>query len=168
MGGLAAPTLADIDDDADLEVIINTAYGGVAAYDLPGTAMVKIHWGTGRGSYYRNGLAAEIFHYPADLDHDRDVDGKDLVSFVNGRTGLAWKALFQPSGMKIVSNKFTGNFSSLKRHGNIAAPEAETLGQFACVHTAEISSGMGQVGAVHIPVPIEVAGTHHAIAARFS
>jgi uncharacterized repeat protein (TIGR01451 family) len=54
-GALAAPTLADIDDDADLEVVLNTAHSGLVAYDLPGTANARILWGTGRGSYQRTG-----------------------------------------------------------------------------------------------------------------
>ena len=52
-GGMAAPTLANIDSDPDLELIVNTAYSGVVAYDLPGTASAVIQWGTGRGSYTR-------------------------------------------------------------------------------------------------------------------
>ena len=36
-GALAAPTLANIDADADLEVVLNTAHSGFVAYDLPGT-----------------------------------------------------------------------------------------------------------------------------------
>ena len=54
-GGLAAPTLADIDGDPDLEVVINTAHSGFVAYDLPGTGDARILWGTGRGSYLRGG-----------------------------------------------------------------------------------------------------------------
>ena len=37
-GALAGPTLADLDGDADLEVVLNTAHSGFVAYDLPGTA----------------------------------------------------------------------------------------------------------------------------------
>jgi hypothetical protein len=54
-GALAAPTLANIDADSDLEVVLNTAHSGVVAYDLPGTANARILWGTGRGNYWRNG-----------------------------------------------------------------------------------------------------------------
>lgn len=54
-GALAAPTLADIDADADLELVLNTAHSGIVAYDLPGTADARILWGTGRGGYQRNG-----------------------------------------------------------------------------------------------------------------
>jgi uncharacterized repeat protein (TIGR01451 family) len=54
-GALAAPTLANIDSDADLEVVLNTAHSGLVAYDLPGTANASILWGTGRGNYQRTG-----------------------------------------------------------------------------------------------------------------
>ena len=53
-GALAAPTLGNIDRDADLEIVVNTAHSGVVAFDLPGTAKAKIQWGTGRGSFLRN------------------------------------------------------------------------------------------------------------------
>ncbi|MEZ4736482.1 MAG: VCBS repeat-containing protein [Caldilineaceae bacterium] len=55
-GALAAPTLANIDSDADLEVVLNTAHAGFVAYDLPDTANARILWGTGRGSQSRNGV----------------------------------------------------------------------------------------------------------------
>lgn len=54
-GALAAPTLANIDSDPDLEIVVNTAHSGVLAYDLPGTANARILWGTGRGNYLRSG-----------------------------------------------------------------------------------------------------------------
>ena len=54
-GALAAPTLDNIDGDADLEVVLNTANSGVVAFDLPGTAGARILWRTGRGGYLRSG-----------------------------------------------------------------------------------------------------------------
>ena len=54
-GALAAPTLANIDLDADLEVVLLTAHSGAVVYDLPGTGQARILWGTGRGSFLRNG-----------------------------------------------------------------------------------------------------------------
>jgi len=54
-GALAAPTLANIDDDADLELVLNVAHSGAVAYDLPGTANARVLWGTGRGNYQRTG-----------------------------------------------------------------------------------------------------------------
>jgi hypothetical protein len=52
-GAMAAPTLANIDTDPNLEVVINTAHSGVVAYDLPGTESARILWGTGRGDFTR-------------------------------------------------------------------------------------------------------------------
>jgi hypothetical protein len=56
-GGLAAPTLANLDSDPHLEVVVNTAHSGFVAYDLPNSAGATILWGTGRGSYLRAGHA---------------------------------------------------------------------------------------------------------------
>jgi uncharacterized repeat protein (TIGR01451 family) len=64
-GALAAPTLANIDADDDLEVVLNTAHSGFIAYDLPGTANARILWGTGRGNYLRNGY---LVAQPGSLD----------------------------------------------------------------------------------------------------
>lgn len=58
-GGLGAPTLANIDADPDLEVVVGTSHSGVVAYDLPGSAGARVLWGTGRGSFKRTGLAPE-------------------------------------------------------------------------------------------------------------
>ena len=54
-GALAAPTLANIDADPDLEVVLNTANSGIVAYDLPGTSHALVLWGTGRGNFWRDG-----------------------------------------------------------------------------------------------------------------
>jgi hypothetical protein len=54
-GAMAAPTLANIDTDPDLEVVLVTAHSGVVAYDLPGSANARILWNTGRGSFARSG-----------------------------------------------------------------------------------------------------------------
>jgi hypothetical protein len=59
-GGLGAPTVADIDGDADLEVVVGTSHSGVVAYDLPGTADARVLWGTGRGSLERRGVAPPL------------------------------------------------------------------------------------------------------------
>lgn len=56
-GGLGAPTIANIDADADLEVVVGTSHSGAVAYDLPGSAGARVLWGTGRGSFQRTGRA---------------------------------------------------------------------------------------------------------------
>ena len=77
-GALAAPTLANIDSDSELELVLNTAHSGVVAYDLPGTAGARVLWGTGRGSYLRNGLAA-FAPQKGDLDGDGRITSADVV-----------------------------------------------------------------------------------------
>ena len=56
-GGLGAPTIANIDGDADLELVTGTSHSGVVAYDLPGSENARLLWGTGRGSFLRDGVA---------------------------------------------------------------------------------------------------------------
>lgn len=62
-GALAAPTLANIDNDDNLEIVINTAFAGIVAYDVPGTENAQILWNTGRGNYQRTGsiLAGSLY-----------------------------------------------------------------------------------------------------------
>ncbi len=54
-GAMASPTLANVDADADWEVVIQTAHSGVVVYDLPNTARARVLWGTGRGNFLRSG-----------------------------------------------------------------------------------------------------------------
>ena len=56
-GSLAAPTLADIDGDGELEAVIQTVDAGAVAFDLPGTRWARTLWPTGRGSFRRAGVA---------------------------------------------------------------------------------------------------------------
>jgi hypothetical protein len=54
-GALGAPTVANVDADPDLEVIVGTVWSGVVTYSLPNTANARVLWGTGRGNFLRNG-----------------------------------------------------------------------------------------------------------------
>ena len=86
-GAMAAPTLANIDSDADLELVLNTAHSGFVAYDLPGTANARVLWGTGRGNYQRS--------------------GSFLMGTLDGSTLSATNAI--PSAGETFSYKFTLN-----------------------------------------------------------
>jgi hypothetical protein len=59
-GGLGGPTVANIDGDADYEVVIGTVKSGAVAYDLPGSAGALCRWCTGRGSNLRSGVAPVV------------------------------------------------------------------------------------------------------------
>lgn len=60
-GSMAAPTIADSDDDGMLEIIISLkdgageGRGGVQIWDLPGSATNCVLWETGRGGFHRQG-----------------------------------------------------------------------------------------------------------------
>jgi hypothetical protein len=100
---LAAPTLADIDGDGELEIVLNTAHSGIVAYDLPGTANARVLWGTGRGSYLREGGNGEV---------PPVVMGPDLMTAWNQPiiTGPDKKGLYKVKGSITVSNQ--GNMPS--------------------------------------------------------
>ena len=51
-GALAAPTLANIDADSDLEIVVNTISAGFVAYDLPGSSSARILWKSGRNKQF--------------------------------------------------------------------------------------------------------------------
>jgi uncharacterized repeat protein (TIGR01451 family) len=57
-GSLAAPAIANIDADPDLELVVGTINRGLVAYDIANSSHARILWGTGRGSYQRTGLVS--------------------------------------------------------------------------------------------------------------
>jgi hypothetical protein len=78
-GALGAPTLADIDGDGDLEVVIGTVHTGLVAYTLPGTKDARVLWGTGRGSFLRTGQAANILgNIPSRVSFFYDLEQQRL------------------------------------------------------------------------------------------
>jgi hypothetical protein len=57
-GALGAATVANVDADPDVEIVVGTARSGVVVYRVPGTASARIPWGTGRGGPARSGTPA--------------------------------------------------------------------------------------------------------------
>ena len=53
-GALGAPTLANLDGDANVEVAIGATNSGLVAYEIPGSRADRLHWPTGRGNLLRN------------------------------------------------------------------------------------------------------------------
>jgi uncharacterized repeat protein (TIGR01451 family) len=78
-GVLGAPTLANIDADADVELVVGTVSAGIVAYDLPGSANARVLWGTGRGSFLRTGAQSPPTTFTASAP--APVQPGDLVDF---------------------------------------------------------------------------------------
>jgi len=63
-GSMSTPTLADIDGDAVLEIVVSlkdtlgSGLGGVQVWDVPSARINALPWPTGRGNYLRNGLGS--------------------------------------------------------------------------------------------------------------
>lgn len=58
-GALAAPTVAQLDADPAIEVIVNTAHTGLVAYEIPGSVASAPRWPTGRGNFTRSAPEAD-------------------------------------------------------------------------------------------------------------
>lgn len=78
-GVLGAPTLANIDADADIELVVGTVSAGIVAYDLPGSAGARVLWGTGRGSFLRTGAQSPPTTFT--MSAPTPVQPGDLVDF---------------------------------------------------------------------------------------
>lgn len=63
-GALGAPTLVNLDGDANLEVVVGTINRGLVAYEIANSANARVLWGTGRGGYGRTGAGADVAHVP--------------------------------------------------------------------------------------------------------
>ncbi|SHH77442.1 FG-GAP repeat domain-containing protein [Desulfofustis glycolicus] len=93
-GALAAPRLANIDADADLEIVLNTAYSGFVAYDLPGSSEARVLWGSGRaGRVWRQQDMSDADKLAGVIRILRILAGQETVITPdpdgNGRTDLA-------------------------------------------------------------------------------
>lgn len=55
IGVPAAPTIADVDGDGTLEILLTTFDHGVDIFSVPGSSDNCVLWGTGRGNLLRNG-----------------------------------------------------------------------------------------------------------------
>lgn len=112
-GALAAPTLADIDRDPDLEVVLNTAHSGLVAYDLPGTPDARVLWATGRGNNLRSGSC--IAAVPPAVDDSLRIGrsgANDLVVSWQPQAGAAayavWRSSSAGMGAPVLVGRTTG------------------------------------------------------------
>lgn len=55
IGVPSAPTIADIDGDGQLEILVQTFEHGIDVFTVPGSGKACLPWGNARGSLLRNG-----------------------------------------------------------------------------------------------------------------
>jgi uncharacterized repeat protein (TIGR01451 family) len=179
-GGLPAPTLADIDGDPGLEVVVNTAHSGLVAYDLPGTTQARILWGTGRGNYQRSGSIlqgnlhgsgksadrllvspGDILHYTITLRNpgptlDSVIMTDTLpsqVSFAGSLTATSGSVL-ETGGVVTWQGAVTGGTPVVIQFD--AEVDAGISASQAIINAAEISDGAGDI--IHLQVVTFVDG----------
>jgi uncharacterized repeat protein (TIGR01451 family) len=165
-GALAAPTLADIDGDSYLEVVLNTVNSGLVAYKLPGTvANARILWGTGRGNYWRNGAAAPSASLRKQASRSTADFGNTLVYTLTlvgagvpitltdaipaGAAYVAGSAARDPGFGSLVSNStgvtWTGTLTAAEVLRVTFAVTVTATGPQAIVNRARLSDGQGTI-----------------------
>ena len=168
-GALAAPTLADIDSDPDLEVVLNTAHSGFAAFDLPGTPNARVLWATGRGSYQRTGaiLWGNLAASTKQVSEPAPSPGASLrytIQLNNPGPTLEHVSLTDtlPSGVTFSGNLYVSSGAAQESggvitwQGAVSAPEpvtvrfdvtvsAQIVDPRKIINTAQIDDGLGNV-----------------------
>jgi hypothetical protein len=56
IGAPAAPSIADLDRDGRLEIVVSTFDHGIDVFRVPASGTNKLPWPTGRGSLLRAGV----------------------------------------------------------------------------------------------------------------
>jgi len=92
-GGLSAPTIANIDSDPNLELVVGTSASGVVAYKLPNTANARILWGTGRSNYGRTAVSVTVTAPPPpDTTPPSVPTGLTASAVSSSQINLSWAA----------------------------------------------------------------------------
>jgi hypothetical protein len=93
-GALAAPTLANIDGDPNLEIVVNTVSSGVVAYRVPDSANARILTNSGRSGqvYYHKPARTSLTNY-----FDTISDAYADLPNVTGGMIQAWEYTFVES-----------------------------------------------------------------------
>lgn len=127
-GALGAPTLANLDDDPNLEVVVGTLNRGLVAYEIANSANARILWGTGRGNYARTGAGADVAHVPQ-LALAKQVNpavaepGDSLIYTVTVRNeGTVSESVFitdtLPAQTELIESSVSNNAGTVARVGN--------------------------------------------------
>ncbi|MCU0256747.1 MAG: DUF5719 family protein, partial [Vicinamibacterales bacterium] len=151
-GAMAAPTVADLDGDADLEVVVGTAHTGLVAYDLPRTAGARVLWGTGRGSNLRAGtpppevtLTVDPLGLPNPVASGMPAALSATVRGTTGPLSHAWSASC-PAALG-GHGRFDEATAAAPRW---TAPVNTTGGTLACTISVAVSDGLRSATASYL------------------
>ena len=174
-GSLAAPTIANIDGDLDMEIVVGTINKGLVAYDVANSASARILWGTGRGSLQRTGLAPAPIINASSLDsstksvsNSRPTPGEALtytlrlinpgptLSSVRITDTLPANAILKTGSVSASSGSWGVNSGVLTWTGSVAPSIGVTVTYMmttssaitlptAIVNTALINDGLGRI-----------------------
>ncbi len=174
-GSLAAPTIANIDGDLDMEIVVGTINKGLVAYDVANSSHARILWGTGRGSLQRTGLAPAAYYSNGFLDNSyksvsnpRPAPGDSLtytirlinpgpvLSSVRVTDTLPMNATLMNGSVNASSGSWGVNGGAITWTGSVSTSISITLTYvmttssaitlpMAIVNTALIDDGLGNV-----------------------
>lgn len=146
-GITSTPTLANIDGDPDLEIVVGTTWTGICAYDLPGTEQAKIIWQTGHVNFQRTSAVDFAGNYYSVDDNrskpDRHLICRNYPNPFNGETSIQINlpaddflqlTVFDVLGRKI-AQLFDGNLDSGEyqfQFSSIQNGRALTSGVYLC------------------------------------
>lgn len=156
-GALPAPTLDNIDADADLELVLNTAHSGLVAYDLPGTSSARVLWGTGRGNYQRTGsfLTGTLDDSSMSVAPIVPAPGESLtyrIRLVNPGLDLTTVSVMNSLPAEIT---YAGNLSATSGTVNYASGEVTWSGAVPAGEPVEIRYDATVNAGITVPTPIK-------------
>jgi hypothetical protein len=129
-----SPSVGDVDDDGQLEVVIATRLGDIHVYDLPGPSCGNVPWRKARHDEWLSGVAGKDTLRPAKIDDasiTTPTSGDVVFTFTavgdDGRCGTATTYELRGSPLPITEANFA-SATPIAAPAPAAAGESESIG----------------------------------------